>query len=184
MEYVESEKLNVEFYMGDRESPFKTTEAGHPVVVPIEKVIIQIPGSQNTIIDTEVDDIYRKRFPVQYQKFKAGLSESEVSGWKLETWPAVNSAQVKSLKYLNIHTVEQLADLSDTSCQSVGMGTIELRVKAKAAIKAAAGNADTERQAVENQRLSDELQALREQIAAMSQDAAPAKRGVGRPPKE
>jgi hypothetical protein len=140
-----------------------------------------IPGSQLCVIETSVDPTHIRRFPSLYKDFKSGLSGEGISGWRLESWPTVNTAQVKGLKYVGIHTVEQLADVSDSVCQSVGMGTMELRIKAKAAIKAAAGNADNERQAVENKRLTDEMEILKAQFAEMAArqtpEVEPARRG-------
>lgn len=182
MEYVESEKVSVEFYMDSVPSMVQSEAQGHPVFVEKPFVRVIIPGSANTIIETIADEMYQKRFPIQWAKFKAGQSAEGIVGWKLETWPAVNTAQVKTLKYMGVHTVEQLADLSDTTCQSVGMGTIELRTKAKAAITAARNGAQGEQQAIENQRLNDELESLKAQFAALAAaKEEPARRG--RPPK-
>ncbi len=183
MEYVESEKVSVEFYMDSVPSMVQSEAQGHPVYVEKPFVRVMIPGSANTIIETIADEMYQKRFPVQWAKFKAGQSSEGVVGWKLEQWPAVNTAQVKTLKYMGVHTVEQLADLSDTTCQSVGMGTIELRTKAKAAIAAARSGAQGEQQALENKRLSDELESLKAQFAAMAAAPDADKRGPGRPKK-
>ena len=59
----------------------------------------------------------------------------------------------------------------------VGMGFAELRQKAQAYLKAAAGTAAETAQAAENQRLRDEIEALK----AMVQEVAPRR---GRPRKE
>jgi cell division protein FtsB len=58
----------------------------------------------------------------------------------------------------------------------MGMGFSELRSKAKAYLEAAAGTATQTAQAAENQRLHDEIEALKAQL----QDIAPRR---GRPPK-
>lgn len=182
MEYVESQKVSVEFRMDSVQSQIQSEQAGHPVFVEKPFVTVVIPGSGNTIIDTIADEIYQKRFPEQWARFQSGLKGASVSGWRLESWPAVNTAQVKTLQYMGVHTVEQLADLSDTACQSVGMGTLELRVKAKAAIEAARGGADVERLAAENKRRDDEMESLRAQIAEMRAQTQEPRR-PGRPPK-
>lgn len=179
MEYVESAKLNVEFYMDSVPSEIQSQQAGHPVYVELPFIRIVIPGSQNTIIETKVDETHQKRFPDLWRRFLAGQTGEGIKGWRLEQWPQVNTAQVKTLKYMNVHTVEALADLSDGAAQSVGMGVMELRTRAKAALKAAAGNAQTEAQASENARLQNEIDALKAQLMATAEP----KRGPGRPPK-
>jgi hypothetical protein len=185
MEYVESQKVSVEFRMDSVPSQIESERAGHPVFVEKPFVTVVIPGSGNTIIDTIADEIYQKRFPEQWARFKAGLSGASVTGWRLESWPAVNTAQVKTLQYMGVHTVEQLADMSDSTCQSLGMGTMELRVKAKAALSAAKGGADVERLAAENARRDEEMKTLKAQLAELreAKEEAP-RRGPGRPPKE
>lgn len=180
MEYVESQKLFVAFRMDAVPSQFQSEQAGHPVFVEKPFITITIPGSTNTIIDTVADLEYQRRFPEQWAKFKAGHTDAAVNGWRLESWPAVNTAQVKMLQHMNVHTVEMLADMSDTACQQVGMGTMELRTKAKAAIAAAAGGADAERQAMENERRDNEMAALRAQVTELS---AAQPRKPGRPAK-
>lgn len=188
MEYVSDQGVNVEFYQDSVPSMIQSEQAGHPVFVEKTFVRIMIPGSQNTIIEQPVEDVHKRRFPVQWARFTAGEKNAEMSGWKLESWPAINSAQVKTLKYMNIFTVEQLAEITDNAAQSIGMGAMELRTRAKAAVAAAKGNAVVESQALENKRLSDELEQLRGMMAQLiaaketPKEEAP-KRGPGRPPK-
>ncbi|MDQ0084583.1 hypothetical protein J2W35_004952 [Variovorax boronicumulans] len=189
MEYVESQKVFVEFRMDSVPSQYQSEAAGHPVFVEKPFIVITIPGQPNTVIDTVADVEYQRRFPEQWARFKAGNVSEVVNGWRLESWPAVNTAQVKTLKHMGIHTVEMLADMSDAACQNVGMGTMELRTKAKAAAAAAAGGAQAEQYAAENKRLRDEMDALRTQVATMvaSQGAAgeaPASRRPGRPARQ
>lgn len=182
MEYVPSEKVNVEFYMDSVPSAFQSEKAGHPVYVEMPFIRIVIPGSQNTIIETKVDETHKRRFPEQWRRFQADQSTEGVTGWRLEQWPQVNTAQVKNLKYMNVHTVEALAGLSDSAAQSIGMGVMELRTKAKAALAAAAGNANNEAQAAELEQLRNDMAALRAQMSAQTADTQ-VKRGPGRPPK-
>lgn len=184
LEYVPSEKVHVEFRMDSVQSQIESDRLGHPAFVEKPFITISVPGSQLCVIDTAVDETHKNRFPVQWARFQAGASSADMTGWQLESWPAVNTAQVKTLKHLGVYTVEQLAGLSDQSCQNVGMGTMELRVKAKAALAAASSNADTERMAAEGARrdaeMADLKQLLREQA---SQIAALTPKKPGRPPK-
>ncbi len=171
------ENLFVKFYMGSVEDKLASERAGHPIHVEKPFVTINVPGDPHNVIDQVAKPFYQQRFEDEWRAFQANQGQ-QIEGWLLKTWPVVNAAQVKNLEYLNVFTVEQLANLTDTQCQKVGMDASTLRAKAKAAIDAARDGAATAAQAAENQRLSDELEALKAQIAAMG---APK---VGRPKKE
>ena len=85
---------------------------------------------------------------------------------------------MKEAKYFEVHTVEQMSQLSDAHCQKLGMGFHELRAKAKAYLVAAAGTAGETAQAAENERLRSLIADLQAQVSAVSE----VKRG--RPKKE
>jgi len=173
--------LHVEFYEGTVLDGPASEEAGHPVHMSHPFIRIHVPGDPNTVIDTSVNDYYRNRFPDEYRRFMSGM-ESGIAGWSLKEWPVIGAAHVKNLEYLNIHTVEQLAGLTDAQVQKVGMGGIDLRTKAKAALEAAKDGAALSAQAAKNQQLEDELAALKAQLNSLSDAAEP--RGPGRPRKE
>lgn len=172
------DNLFVEFYMGAMPSEFESKARGYPVHVEVPFVRINIPGDINNQIDTRAEDHHKQRFAVQWGRFEAGLSQ-EIKGWRLEDWPVVTTAQVRNLKYLGVHTVEQMSTLTDTQCQKVGMGAMELRLKAKGALEKAKGEVD------ENAVLKAQLAEMQTQLAALtSAQAEPEKRGPGRPRKE
>jgi hypothetical protein len=85
---------------------------------------------------------------------------------------------VKECKYFEIHTVEQLANLSDMNVSRMGMGYMELRNKAKAYLVAAAGTSGETAQAAENQRLKEMIADLQRQMNEVSE------KKLGRPKKE
>lgn len=170
----------VEFYMGSVVSEYRSLQAGHPVEVDMPFVRISIPGDINNQIDTRVEDYHKARYPVQWARFEANQTQ-EVQGWKLKDWPKVTTAVVHNYAHLGVHTVEQLAGLSDTQCQKVGMGAMELRLQAQAALASAKG-VDTEKEAMKEQlaAMQAQLQAIAE---AQGVDTEAKKRGGGRPKK-
>jgi hypothetical protein len=85
---------------------------------------------------------------------------------------------VKECKYFEIHTVEQLAGLSDINVSRMGMGYMELRNKAKDYLVAAAGTSNETAAAAENQRLKDMIADLQRQMNEVSE------KKLGRPKKE
>lgn len=177
----QDQNLHVQFYMGAVQDGPRSEAAGHPVFTDTPFIKIHVPGDPNTVIETKVNKYYEGRFKDEFASFMTGMT-SGVSGWLLKEWPIVTAATVKNLEFLNIHTVEQLAGLTDSQVQKVGMGGQELRAKAKAALDAARDGALPAAQAAKNQQLEDELAALKAQLNSLSDAAEP--RGPGRPRKE
>lgn len=169
--------LFVEFYEESLEIPFKSEQEGRPVFEQREFVRIMVPGDSMNIIETPATPDHKEQFSRQYERFRKGLKDV-IDGSPLSQWPPVNKSQVKEMAYFEIQSVEQLAELSDSTCKKMGMGYMELRGKARAWLLAAKDGAIVVKQAVENERLQSEIEMLKEQIAQL---AAPKR---GRPVKE
>jgi len=180
---VSDAALHVEFYTDALQSGYKSEQAGHPVFDDVEMIRIITPGDSKTIIETKVDETHKFRFASHYKRFKDGLV-NVVSGWALKEWPVITASQVKLLNYHNVMTVEQLSTISDQACNTIGMGMMELRTKAKAALSAAAGNAENEARALREENLQRELDSMKSQLAALNTAALDNKRGPGRPKAE
>jgi hypothetical protein len=165
----------VQFYSDAVELKAESEKQGRPIFKDLAHIRKMIPGDASTIIERVAKDHDKNMFPREWEAFQR-QQVNGVTGTPLEQWPQVTRAQCKEAKYFEVHTVEQMAGLSDLSCQKMGMGFSELRSKAKAYLEAAAGTASQTAQAAENQRLHDEIEALKAQL----QDIAPRR---GRPPK-
>lgn len=172
----------VEFFMNAVEFKAESEREGRPIFKEIPFVRIVIPGDRNNVLECKADEYYKKRYPKAWAAFQAGQKEG-FTGTALETWPQITRSQVKEAKYFEVHTVEQLADLSDTHCQRLGMGWMELRNKAKSYLTLAAGTAAETAQAAENERLRQMIDELKAQMVAISDKAEDAKK-PGRPKKE
>jgi len=122
------DRLGVQFYMRTEEDKERTLAEGRRCFRDREFVRIMIPGDRNPAADRRVqvtgndltDD--RLRFPKQYARFKAQVEQPVHDGTPLTLWPGVSGALVEELKYINIHTVEQLATLADTYVGKIPMG--------------------------------------------------------------
>lgn len=169
--------LFVTFYSEAVEFKMESEKAGRPIFKEIPFVRINVPGDVTNIIERKATKDDETRFPRAWARFKA--SESQVNdGTPLEQWPQITRALLKELKYFEVHTVEQLAGLSDSQVTKIGMGFMDWRNKAKAWLIAAAGTADQTREAAEKEQLKAQLAEMKEQLAALS---APKR---GRPAKE
>ena len=99
-----------------------------------------------------------------YEAWKQG-QEDPTEGTPLDTWPAVTKGQVEQLKFLNIRSVEDVANANDATMERMGMGARVTRDKARAFIAAKQG------QSVIAEQLSQrdtEITALKAQVAELT----------------
>lgn len=108
------EKLLVVFYMSILQDEMKSVEKGRPIFHDAEFVRIYIPGDKTSVVDRPAFEMDRRRFALQYAKFKQGIDEEDqISGTPLKEWPLVTRAQVQEFKYFHVLTVEHLAEARD-----------------------------------------------------------------------
>ena len=123
--YAKDDKLFIKFHTQAVLHPANSTKAGRPIYDDVDMITIRTPGSQLTSIVSPVK-YYMDRFGDKYRLWKSSQLEA-ASGTPLENFPFLftKPSMIAELKYRNIFTVEQLADLSDTGKQSI-MGGHEL----------------------------------------------------------
>lgn len=114
-----------------------TAAAGRPIFRDEERVEIIMPGNPLNRPVRVVTDEHRQRWPQQYAAFKAGTTMA-ADGTPIEQWSVLTPAMVRTLKYLEIHTVEQCAGLNDLAIQRVGIGGRQIRDAAVAYLDDAA----------------------------------------------
>ena len=182
---AEGHGLHVEFYIEAVKQEFASQEAGRPIYKDTEFVKIMIPGDKNYTAEREASQADKDRFALEYARFKNGLKEEEQAvGTPLKHWPAMTRSMAKEFASFNVHTVEQLAGMSDTAKQAFGMGANEWSRKAQAMLDNAAGGAAAERYAAENEALKQRIADMEKQFAELSAKVDVEKRGPGRPRKE
>lgn len=154
--------LFVTFYSEAVEMKAESQKEGRPIFKDIPHIRIAIPGDKNNLIERKVYEDDKKRFPVEWARFLAQESTGQV-GMPLEQWPQITRAQVKEAKYFEVHTVEQLASLSDSNCMRMGMGFQELREKAKKYLAISDQSQDLE----EKKKMQSEIELLKSQLAEL-----------------
>lgn len=107
---------------------------GKDKVVPY--VRIMRPGDQTTILEVEVREDHKRRWPERWMYFQMqeGLIEMQkVPGWQIEEWPylADKPQLMHELKYSRFQTVDQIAGASDSQVQKLGIGGMGLREQAR-----------------------------------------------------
>lgn len=163
---------------------FASEQAGRDIFEDREHVKIVIAGDKHSEVVREATDADRERFHEVYRRFRAKATEREqIVGTILDAAPFLSPAQRKEMEAINIFTVEQLAALSDTAKQRLGMGANELVAKAQAFLKVAADTALATSQAARLEQQDAEIADLKRQIkelAAVAEAAQKAPGGSGR----
>lgn len=187
--YAGDNRLHVTFKRIPILNPRKSTDAGRAIYDEVDYITIYTPGSQLSVIEAPVSERdYAVRFRDRYEAWKKNQAEA-ITGTPLESWPHLFNkiGLVAELKYMNVHTVEQLANLADVYLQKL-MGGNELRAKAAEWLNQNFG-ADAQMKKME-----DEMAALKAQLAALTADkvvkanepppAAPKKQSRAKAPVE
>jgi hypothetical protein len=162
---VTDEGLDVEFYEGSKPDDANSTPE-RMVFKPVVMVRIKIPGNRDEIIDDEawLDDTkehaHHRRFPHAWARFKSRQTAAVPQGFPLKDWAGLTRAAVDTLERVGIQTVEQLANVTDGNLQNVFLpNPTELRQRAR----------DFLAHQNSAQSMRTELEALKAQLAAMSQ---------------
>lgn len=167
-------RLFVVFFNGAVLNDTKTLEAGRPIHDDVEMVKIIIPGQRDSVVAYATPD-YQQRFPKQWAQFKNN-KEQIGSGTPLSELTWMTAAQVADLKAMNVHTVEQLAGISDAQAHSF-MGFHALKQRAETYLEAARGNAPLVKMQAALEDRDEQIAALQaqiDQIKAAQQVAKPA----------
>ena len=128
-------KLFVQFYRRAIKNDFESEQQNRPVFYEVDYIKIITPGDKLAQIDAPVDDHYKQRFAAKYDAYLKNQGANYRVGTPVEAWPTLTISQVAELKFLNIHTVEDLVNCSDANGQKI-MGFPSLKKKAKAFLEA------------------------------------------------
>lgn len=193
--YGSDAQLFVEFFNHPVEQGLASVEAGRPIYKDVPYIRITVPSNTGTIKQetvraaTEED---KRRFPRHWEAFAAGLKDA-IQGTPLEEWALMPRSEVMQLKHFGVHSIEQLAALSDSVLSNLGPGWRQWQDRAKAALNAANNPAAAvDKLSRENDALRAEISALTAQVRELASripredeqdetDTAPRRRG--RPPK-
>jgi hypothetical protein len=172
--HADDKNLLVKFYMHAVKQGAASEKAGRDVYKDEEYVWIRFPGDKTKEIRRPVDLTGRngnapdnERWPKAYMAFKnSGIQVHE--GTPLESFPPLGTSTVLNFKAMNIHTVEQLASVSDAVIHNLGTGALDLREKAKIWLKAATDAAAVTGLQSELKKRDEDISALKEQIAELA----------------
>ncbi len=185
----EERKLRVRFFKDEIKDAAATLKEGRPIYKSAEMVEIKIPGDRDNVVVRKVTASDPERFPGAYARFKRG-DAVQVVGTPLLRWGLMEPAEARGYEESGVITVEQLAAMSDATCQKY-RGSVADRQKARDFLEMAKGMAPVAAARAESEALRAQIEALREQVLALGGKApdpvpiaeAPAPKRRGRPPK-
>ena len=129
------EQLMVRFFYKERQDKAASAKEGRPIFKEIEYVEIRVPGSRDAQACRPATHRDKNRFPGHYKGFKDRVAVP-LEGTPLAEWTQVTRSQVENLAFMNVKTVEQLANLSDTHITKL-QGGHNLKAKAAAWLESA-----------------------------------------------
>ena len=173
------------FYIKSNIDERESKKVGHQVFVDVEMVELITPGDKLNVPHIPVSDYHRNRFAKQYEAFKKGM-EQVPDGFRLEAWPHISPGACATLKAINCHTVEQLAEMAESNRPKLP-DFYKLQQKAREFLDAQKDSSvvvsmqtKVEDQKTEIQHLMNTGDALKKKIAEMHADVPKLR---GRPPK-
>ncbi|TBY54529.1 hypothetical protein E0H59_13665 [Rhizobium leguminosarum bv. viciae] len=172
-----------QFSLEPVEQTFLSEKEGRPIFADKEFIRIMIAGDKHSEVYREATENDKTRFHEIYSRFKDGMKDrDQIVGTPLAQWPFLKPSQIREFEAINIFTVEQLASLSDTMKQRVGMGANEIVAAAAAYLASAKDSSVAGALAAENERLKADMERLTLQVQELAsrlenEDKARAGRG-------
>lgn len=145
--------------------PVATEEAGTPKYKDVDYVEFLIPGDKYNRPKRPMNQGDRQELAAAYKAWKDGQSARQ-QGMPITELPGVAQSQVRELQYLNVHTVETLAQLPDNAATSIG-SLFSLREKARNYLTHAKQGAEAEKIAKEKEALERRNRELEERLAKL-----------------
>ena len=167
----EGQRAFVTFYLATELNNFRSEQEGHPVYDDVEYVRIITPGDTRSEVIRAATPQHKREYAAQYAAFKEGITLAP-EGSPLEHWPPLTPAQIANFKAVGIHTVEQLAEVSDGNLANLGQGGRTIRERAKAWLEQAGGGAPLDKLIAENEKLKAEAEVTANTIGAMQAQLA------------
>lgn len=199
--YGNDKGLFVEFRDEPIYNEFKSQQEGRPCYDTKVMVKIYTPGDKTKVVDRLARITQEEaaalgippdsvRWPAQWAAYQQGHKAIQ-EGLPLSEWAKLNKQQVQDFNALNIYTVEQLSEVSDTALNGLGHGgrairdaAISFLAQAKDASFMSKLEAKHQQEMEEMQRQIAELRASVMNTPPEAQGDEPAKRGPGRPRRE
>lgn len=170
----------VRFYQKEVQNQFLTNKENRPIYEMRDFVRIEIPGRNDSIIDTYAGEHHKQAYPEAWARYQNDKRESgeddSIRGTLLKEWSLLTPAQAKELRHYNFYTVEQVANASDAQLSPirmiVGMGEHSFREKAKSYLAAANGASLIDAQKAEVEKRDSQISDLQSKLEEQQRQMA------------
>jgi hypothetical protein len=156
---VPQQRNYVRFYHRQLKSDALSAEEKRPVFESVEYIKINVPGDKTMEVDCRVTDNHRQEYEPEYKAFLAQKDQNAARGTPLDMLGLIPE-RVAEYQYHKVFTIEQLANVSDGNVQSLGMGVVAERQKARDYLAVMKGDASI-------QKMRSEVEELKAQLAAV-----------------
>ena len=156
--------LHVEFHVETEHQAFESEKEGRPVFKEVPFIQILFPGDSTKKVYRPATEDDKTRFPRHWAVFQS-MGEQLHEGTPVEQWAPISKSMAATLKALGVHTVEQLAAISDNAL--TWLGARELREDAKTYLATAKDGAVALQLRKDNDNLKNEIEALKKQFAEL-----------------
>lgn len=160
--------IHVQFYLHTDRDEKRSREEGRPCFKDYEYLRCIIAGDRGTIMERPVTAQDKWRYAEQYARFSARQEQIE-PGYPLKEWTEISRAEAEELRYFKIHTVEQLAALTDGNAQNM-RGMLALREKAKAFLARLEAAAPQEKLQAELAERDSKIAVLEQNLAVLVEE--------------
>lgn len=161
---VGAQNIHVTFYQEARPNNFRAQQTGKPEFDTVDFIRKVAGGNPNNVIERPASEQDKREFPRHWAAYQ-NQTMRMANGTPVEEWSRIDRGTVARLKALEFHTVDQLAEASDTQIATIGLGCNELRTKARAFIAAAKDTALVQKQAEQLADRDQEISDLRDALA-------------------
>lgn len=160
-------QLMVGFYKRSILNKAKSAEMGVPHYESRDFVKIQHPGESLNVVDREVNETDKQRWPNKWAQYQQGVNQVPDGipiNLLFPTKPEIES----TLRGYNIHTVEQLAHLSAHGIGTIGMGAQDWVNAAKKYLQHAEKGVDHHHFKTAIEQKDQEIATLKRQMAELT----------------
>ena len=120
---------------------------------------VVFPADTKSITRRPVKESDKERFSKKWEAYQKGEKYKE-EGYPLEQWQVMDEGLVREYNHQRIYTVEQLAELKESSLDSLGLGARTYHTKAKAFVEANKNSGAAEKFAAVNEQLKAQIDDL------------------------
>jgi len=188
--YGSDANLYIRFYDDAVKNEFRSNDEGIDRFDQFAFIEVITPGNKNKHIEKvavlqedgsgwlamphdSAQPSWIQRFPTQWEQFKAKQTQV-VEGFPVTECPFFTKSQALNLKSNNIHTLEQIAAMTDQDMGVLGLGARVTRDKVIAFLDNKKGSADIAKLYAKLERLEADNLVMKEQLAEKgSAESAP-----------